>query len=117
MELVKEAARIADGEKGEEIQILDVSEVCNICETFILISGRTRAHLRAIGEKIEEMLKRDYQVRCFAAVGYGETDWVVLDFNDFVIHIFTTEARGYYGLERLWGDAPVVEWQAGAVQN
>ena len=83
----------------------------------MIISGLTRNHLRAIGETIEEKLKKEFESQCFAAVGYGDTDWVVLDYRDLVVHVFTPTTRDYYSLERLWGDAPLVEWKVEAGQN
>ena len=117
VELAKEAARVADNEKGEDILILNVEGISNITDTFVIISGKTRNHARAIGQQIEDHLKTNYAVECFSAVGYRDTDWVALDFRNLVVHIFSPETRAYYNLERLWGDAPIVEWRVGAAQN
>ncbi|MBN1517380.1 ribosome silencing factor [Candidatus Sumerlaeota bacterium] len=104
-----EMARIADQEKAEDVMILDMRGLVNFTDFFVLCNGHTRTHQRRIGNAIEKALK-DRGHKCFNSAGYRDTDWVVLDFSDIVVHIFTEETRGFYALERLWADAEAVEW-------
>lgn len=104
-------SRIIDDEKGEQILALDVRGICNFTDYFVICNGLTRPHQRKIGQTIQLMMK-DAGYDCASAVGYNDTDWVALDFHTIVVHIFTNETREYYSLERLWGDAETIDWQA-----
>ena len=94
----------ADNKKAENILVLDVQKVSSVTDFFVIASGTSDAHVRGIAEHVMERLGRRGH-RTHHVEGLGGR-WVLLDFVDFVIHLFHPETRAFYQLERLWGDAP-----------
>ena len=101
-------ARIAADNKGEDIVILDVRKISSFTDFFVILSGRSTRHVQALAESLESEL-RSKRVSSSRAEGLSEGKWVLLDFNDVVVHIFYHEQRDFYDLEGLWHDAPRVE--------
>lgn len=95
--------------KGVDIRLLDVGDLLSITEVFVIATGTSRPHVKTLAEFAEEKL-REQGRRALREEGRAEAEWVLLDFGDFVVHVFGAEQRDYYGLERLWSDAPVVDW-------
>jgi ribosome-associated protein len=100
--------KLADNKKGENIVILDVREVSSVTDYFVIASGTSEPHLRAIVDEITEKLKQDYNLRPNAVDGTFQTAWIVLDYFDVIVHIMRADVRERYDLETLWGDAPRV---------
>lgn len=94
---------------GEETIILDVRNICSFTDLFILTSVNSRTQLKAVGDFIEIKLKGEgeYPIN---VDGTHNSNWGVLDYGDIVVHIFLPEARSYYDLERLWGDAKIIKY-------
>jgi ribosome-associated protein len=93
--------------------VLDVRGLSPITDFFVIATGTSARQMRSVAEEIEEM----GQPRRFKAIsrsGYEGESWILTDFVDVVVHIFNQEARGYYDLDGLWGDAPRVEWEGEA---
>jgi len=109
-ELAVACARICDGLKGEDIAILDVRKLTQITDHFVLCSAASDRQLKAIGEAIVRELKQQHVTR-LGAEGDAAAGWVLLDYVDVVVHLFSHEARAFYQLEMLWGDAPRVDWR------
>jgi len=99
---------LADNKKAEDIVILDVREVSSVTDYFVIASGSSEPHLRAIVDEITDKLKRDHNVRPKAIDGTLHTAWIVLDYFDVIVHVMRTDVRNRYDLETLWGDAPRV---------
>jgi ribosome-associated protein len=99
----------ADNKKAENISILDVREVSSVTDYFVIASGTSEPHLRAIVDEITEKLREDHDVRPKAVDGTLQTAWVVLDYFDVIVHVMRTDVRERYDLESLWGDAPRVK--------
>ncbi len=97
---------LADNRKAENIVILDVRELSSVTDYFVMTSGTSEPHLRAIMNEITDKLRDEHNVRPRAVDGKLETAWVVLDFFDVIVHIMRADARERYNLEGLWGDAP-----------
>jgi ribosome-associated protein len=109
LELAKACAQVAHEKLGDDIQILDVSEILRIADYFVVLSGRNERHVRSIAAELDLQMKARGVPK--ARIEGGEHGrWALLDFGDVVVHVLEQEARGYYGLERLWADAPRVEW-------
>lgn len=102
------AAGAAASKKADRILILDVSELLGITDYFVICSGNTERQVRAIAEAVERALAVDDGVKPYRREGEREGRWVLLDYVDFVVHVFHQEERDYYSLERLWSDAPRV---------
>ena len=100
---------VADDKKAEDIVILDLRELSSVTDYFVIASGTSEPHLRAIVDAIIDKLREDHQVRPKAIDGTFQTAWVVLDYFDVIVHVMRADVRDRYDLETLWGDAPRVK--------
>lgn len=100
---------LADNRKAENIRILDVRALSSVTDYFVVASGTSEPHLRAITEEITEKLRDDHGLRPRATDGTLQTAWVVLDYFDVIVHVMRADVREKYDLEGLWGDAPLVK--------
>jgi ribosome-associated protein len=96
---------LADNKKAEDIVVLDVRKLSSVTDYFVIASGTSQPHLRAIVEEITSRLRDDHELRPARAEGTTGGNWVVLDFFDVIVHVMHTETRKHYDLEGLWGDA------------
>ncbi|MBV8297512.1 MAG: ribosome silencing factor [Acidimicrobiia bacterium] len=110
---VTTAARAASAKKGEDTVVLDVGDVLSITDAFVITSGNNRRQVLTIAEEVEAQVKDVGGPAPIRVEGLTDGQWVLLDYGDFVVHVFLDEVRRYYDLERLWADAPVVEWEEG----
>ena len=101
------AAQAAADKLATDVSIVDVSERLAITDAFVLASAPNERQVQSIVDEVEERL-REHGVKPVRREGVAESRWVLLDFIDFVVHVFLEEERTYYDLERLWRDAPVV---------
>jgi ribosome-associated protein len=108
---VLDAAAAASAKKAERIVILDVSKQLVITDYFVICSGANERQVRTIAEEVERKLASTYQLKPFRREGEREGRWVLLDYVDFVMHVFLREEREYYDLERLWSDAPSLRYE------
>jgi len=95
----------ADNKKAENIVILDVRKLSSVTDYFVIASGTSEPHLRAIVEEISGKLREEHGLRPVRTEGTVHGAWVVLDFFDVIVHVMREDARGHYDLESLWGDA------------
>lgn len=102
------AAEAAADKKAQDIAILDVSKQLVITDYFVICSGNTERQVRTIADSVERRLAEGFGTKPFRREGEREARWVLLDYVDFVVHVFHLEDREYYDLERLWSDAPVL---------
>lgn len=93
--------------------MLDVGDIIGITEAFVICSGNNARQVRTIAEEVERKLKEDTAVAPVAVEGLSDATWVLMDYGDFVVHVFQRETRDYYDLDRLWGDATEIGWDAG----
>ena len=110
-EMVLEAAAAASSKQAERVVILDVSGLLVITDHFLICSGNTERQVRSISDEIERELREDRELKPTRREGGRESRWIVLDFVDFVVHVFHKEERDYYDLERLWSDAPKIPFE------
>ena len=96
---------LADNKKAEDIVVLDVRKISSITDYFVIVSGTSEPHLRAITDEITEQLRQDHEVRPRAVDGTFQTAWLVLDYFDVIVHVMRQDVRERYDLEGLWGDA------------
>jgi ribosome-associated protein len=100
---------LADDKKAEDIVILDVRKLSSVTDYFVIASGTSEPHLRAIVDEIIDRLRDDHDLRAKAVDGTLKTAWVVLDYFDVIVHVMRGDVRERYDLEALWGDAPRVK--------
>src|SRR3954466_12599780 len=99
----------AENKKAEDIVILDVRELSSVTDYFVIASGTSEPHLRAIVDEITDKLRDEQDLRPRAIDGTLRTAWVVLDYFDVIVHVMKQDVRERYDLETLWGDAPQVK--------
>ena len=97
---------LADNKKAENIVVLDVRELSSITDYFVIASGNSEPHLRAISDEILDKLRDQQHLRPRAIDGNLQAAWLVLDYFDVIVHIMRNDVREHYDLESLWGDAP-----------
>lgn len=101
-ELAKACCKALSDKKGRDIIILNVSEQTVVCSYFVIASAQSTTQVRALGENVEEQIKRKYGLDPVRSEGMREGRWGVLDYGDVVVHVFHEESRLFYYLERLW---------------
>ena len=99
----------ADNKKAENIVILDVRKLSSVTDYFVITSGTSAPHLRAIVDEVTDKLRDEHGVRPRAVDGNINTAWVVLDYFDVIVHVMRRDMREYYDLDGLWGDAARVK--------
>ena len=104
---LRDAVAVADDRKAMDLTVLELAEVSDFTDFFMVCSARNTRQVQAIADGIVKTL-RDTGVRPLHVEGQNTAHWVLIDYGDFVIHVFDVETREYYGLERLWADAPNV---------
>jgi ribosome-associated protein len=95
----------ADNKKAENIVILDVRKISSVTDYFVIASGTSEPHLRAVVEEITDQLRQEHNLRPRAVDGTAHAAWVVLDYFDVIVHVMRQDMRERYDLEGLWGDA------------
>jgi ribosome-associated protein len=109
--LAVRAARAAAEKLAHDVRVLEVRDQIAITEYFVICSGTTDRQVRAIGDAVEEEL-RSSGAKAIRREGERDNRWLLLDFADVIVHVFTDEDRRYYELERLWKDVPDVAWES-----
>ena len=104
---VREAVSAAEDRKAVELRVMYLEKVTDFTDYFVICSGTSERQVQAIADAVDETLRAE-GVRPLHVEGYNRAQWVLLDYGDLVVHIFQEETRRFYGLERLWGDAPDV---------
>jgi ribosome-associated protein len=90
--------------------ILDLRGISSFTDFFVICSGTSEPHLKAIAGEIEQRLKDDHGIRPAAVDGFPASQWMVLDYLQVIVHVFHSDKRAFYSLEDLWGDAPRLEF-------
>ena len=106
------AARVADDKKADDTLVLEVGELLSITEYFVVTSASNRRLVRTIVDSIEEDVRAQLGRSPLRVEGVSEQQWVLMDYGDVVIHVFTDETRAYYEIERLYRDVPRIDWTA-----
>jgi ribosome-associated protein len=108
LEQVRIAAEAAQDKKAEGLEILELEGITSVTSYFLICHGNSQRQVQAIADSIQKRL-RDSRIRAANVEGAAGTDWVLMDYLDFVVHVFTAERRTFYALEKLWSEAPRVE--------
>jgi ribosome-associated protein len=105
---VMTAVTAAVDKKAEDVVVLDLRKAAAFTDYFLICTGQSARQIKAIADAVEEALVRSH-VKPAHVEGYGHAEWVLLDYFDFVVHVFGAETRTFYALERLWGSATPVD--------
>jgi ribosome-associated protein len=103
------AARVCDDLRAKDTIVLDLTGITPLFDYFVVSTGNSRRQMHAIADEVQRVLKR-HGSRRLGLEGFESSKWIVQDFGDVIVHVFTEEARALYDLEHLWGDAPRVDW-------
>jgi len=105
------AEKIADlifNKKGYDVRLIDLRSLSTFADFFVICSADSDTQVKAIADEIDKSL-RDEGIKCWHKEGYMALSWVLLDYVDVIVHVFKKEAREFYNIEKLWGDAPTIE--------
>lgn len=107
--LAKSCAKILDDKKAENISVLKISEFSIIADYFVICTGNSQPHIRALAEWVRRKMREDYQIRPISISGEAESQWTILDYGNVIVHILSNETREKYQLENLWNNKPKLE--------
>ena len=107
-QLARFIANLTLEKKAEQVIIMDLQEVTTFTDYFVICSGDSDMQIKAISDFLLDKLKQE-KIKVWHTEGYQSLNWVLLDLVDVVVHVFKSEIREYYALERLWGDAKIIE--------
>lgn len=110
LQKAEKIAAVASEAKAEQITILDLRDLSNITDYFVVFTGTSAIHLRSVGDKIEEALRKE-GIKPGQVDGQRGAGWVVFDYGSVIVHAMLKESRELFDLERLWGDAPRIDWE------
>lgn len=110
LEFVLEAARAAASKTDESTVVLDVGDVLSITGWFVITGGTNTRQVRTIAETVEERVAESGGPKPLRIEGLDSSQWILMDYGDFIVHVFLDETRAFYDLERLWRDVPTVKW-------
>lgn len=119
MDSKKFAKKIADlifNKKGYDVTIIDLQKIASFTDYFIICSADSDTQVKAISDEIDKNL-RDEGIKCWHKEGLTALSWVLMDYVDVVVHVFKKEARDFYNIEKLWGDAPSIEVEDPALKK
>ena len=114
LEQARRIAQLAQEKLGEDIAVLDMRPECSFTDYFVIVTGRNPRQTASIWDEVHEKLKQEARLIPRAVDGVREGTWILADYLDVVLHVFTPEAREYYKLDELWNDLPLVELDAAA---
>ena len=115
LEQARRIAALALEKLADDVVILDMRPVCTFTDYFVICTGRNARQTAAIWDEVHEKLKQEERLIPRSVDGVQEGSWILADYLDVVLHVFTPEARSYYKLEDLWNDVPAVDVEAAAV--
>lgn len=107
-ELAEEIARLLDAKKGIDIDVIKIDELTILADYFVLCTGTSNTHVKALADEVEFKLKEKGQAVPLHVEGYVTSSWILMDYGSVVVHLFTGDTRKFYSLERLWADAPEI---------
>ena len=119
MDSKKFAKKIADlifNKKGYDVRIIDLQNIASFTDYFVICSADSDTQVKAISDEIDKNL-RDEGIKCWHKEGLTALSWVLMDYVDVVVHVFKKDARDFYNIEKLWGDAPSIEVEDPALKK
>ena len=102
---------MADEYRGRDTVVLDLTRITPVVDYFVITTGTSKRQMHAIAEEVDRVLAEENSKR-IGLEGYDSSTWILQDYGDVVLHIFTAETRELYALEQLWADAPKIDWNA-----
>lgn len=109
-DLTVAAARAADDKLAHDISVRDVGDILALSEAFVIVSARNDRHVQSVVSGVEDALREQCDRKPIRVEGREDASWVLLDYGEIIVHVFLEETRNFYDLDRLWRDAPQVDW-------
>lgn len=109
IELTKSIVKVLDDKKAQKIEVIDIREVSQIADYFVICTGTSSTHVKALADEVEFQIGGRENDAGFHKEGYSNATWVLLDYKDVIVHIFYGETRDFYNIEHLWADGKKVE--------
>ena len=109
LELAKKAAQLLDNKKAERVNVIKIDDISSLADYFVIATGISTTHVRSLADELEAKLKAEGTAPA-GLEGYRSNSWVLLDYTNVVVHIFTQEGRDFYDLDRLWADGTSIAW-------
>lgn len=107
-ELMKKAVEFADSKKAKDIKVLELAGLTTLADYFVICSGGSSTQVKAIADEVEEKLS-EIGVEPYGKEGFSMADWILMDYSDVVVHVFTPDSREFFNIEHLWADAKEVD--------
>lgn len=107
-QIMETVVKAMDSKKAIDIKVLDISTVTTMADYFVICQGNSGTQMKAISEEIEEKLS-EKGVNPIGREGMSTAYWILMDYSDVIVHVFSNESRGFYSIENLWSDAPEVD--------
>lgn len=107
-ETAKLAVKALDSKKALDIKVIKISDISALADYFVIATGTSSTHVKALADEVEDYLDRN-DISVSHTEGYRSNSWILLDYVDVIVHVFSDEAREYYDLERLWQDGEEVD--------
>lgn len=108
LELSEQAVRVLDGKKAEDLKLIKIADISVLADYFVIATGTSSTHVKALADEVEFKLK-ELGVETLRKEGYRSNSWILLDYGSVVVHVFTSESRAFYDLDRLWRDGETVD--------
>ena len=112
LEQARRTAALCQEKLATDVTILDMRDVCDFTDFFVIATGRNPRQTKAIYDEVAGVLNKDHRLLPRSSAGTADASWIVADYLDVVLHLFTPDTRGFYRLEELWSDVPSVELEA-----
>lgn len=106
--LVKIIINALEDKKAEDIQLIDISEISTIADYFVITNGTNQSQIQALADNVEEKLSAN-NIHPKNVEGYNSANWILMDYQDILVHIFNKESRSFYDLERMWRDGKTID--------
>ena len=109
LELAKEAVQILDKKKGMDLKLIGIRDISVLADYFVIATGTSSTHVKALADEVEFQLKGRHSIATEHTEGYRSNSWILLDYGNVIVHVFTEESRAFYDLDRLWQDGETVD--------
>ena len=110
LDKAKKVAQLIDNKKGEDVRVLHIGTLTTIGDYFVVATGNSTTQVKSFADEVDEKMSAE-GLEPKRIEGYNTASWILMDYDDVIVHLFLRETREFYALERLWGDAPEIDWE------
>ena len=110
LDKAKKVAQLIDNKKGEDVRVLHIGTLTTIGDYFVVATGNSTTQVKSFADEVDEKMSAE-GLEPKRIEGYNTASWILMDYDDVIVHLFLRETRDFYALERLWGDAPEIDWE------